>query len=163
MLAGGSRLRVLRAERVPRSNEHTLHHHQQRHDQPSQQNSVPSEWREQYHQRGDRAEQSRPTVLGPVVQKSYAQQVNRDGNRHGRPGADLADLRAARRVIHGDSQAPSHGGNGREDQVVPVPPDERLPRVGEPAMFEARTPNVAIVGGYVVMRLALVAQWRRTR
>ena len=32
---------------------------------------------------------------------------------------------------------------------------------GVPAMFEARAPNVATVGGYVVMRLALVAQWLR--
>ncbi len=32
---------------------------------------------------------------------------------------------------------------------------------GVPAMFETRTPNVATVGGYVVMRLALVAQWLR--
>jgi low temperature requirement protein LtrA len=29
------------------------------------------------------------------------------------------------------------------------------------AMFETHTPNVAAVGGYVVMRLALVAQWLR--
>jgi low temperature requirement protein LtrA len=32
---------------------------------------------------------------------------------------------------------------------------------GVPAMFEARVPNVAVVAGYVVMRLALVAQWLR--
>jgi low temperature requirement protein LtrA len=32
---------------------------------------------------------------------------------------------------------------------------------GIPAMFETRTPNVATVGGYVVMRLALVVQWLR--
>ena len=32
---------------------------------------------------------------------------------------------------------------------------------GVPAMFETRTPNAATVGGYVVMRLALVAQWLR--
>ncbi len=32
---------------------------------------------------------------------------------------------------------------------------------GIPTMFETRTPNVAVVGGYVVMRLALVAQWLR--
>ena len=32
---------------------------------------------------------------------------------------------------------------------------------GIPAMLEARRPNIAIVGGYVVMRLALVAQWLR--
>jgi len=32
---------------------------------------------------------------------------------------------------------------------------------GVPAMFESRAPNVAIVGGYVVMRLALVVQWLR--
>ena len=32
---------------------------------------------------------------------------------------------------------------------------------GVPAMFETRTPNIAIVVGYVVMRLALVAQWLR--
>jgi low temperature requirement protein LtrA len=32
---------------------------------------------------------------------------------------------------------------------------------GVPAMLEARAPNVAIVAGYVVMRLALVAQWLR--
>ena len=32
---------------------------------------------------------------------------------------------------------------------------------GVPAMFEHRVPNVAIVGGYVVMRLALVGQWLR--
>ncbi len=30
-----------------------------------------------------------------------------------------------------------------------------------PAMFESRTPNQATVGGYVVMRLAVVAQWLR--
>ena len=28
-------------------------------------------------------------------------------------------------------------------------------------MFETRTPNIAVVGGYVVMRLALVVQWLR--
>ena len=32
---------------------------------------------------------------------------------------------------------------------------------GVPAMFETRTPNIATVGGYVVMRLAVVAQWLR--
>jgi low temperature requirement protein LtrA len=32
---------------------------------------------------------------------------------------------------------------------------------GVPAMFEARAPNVAVIGGYVVMRLAMVAQWLR--
>jgi low temperature requirement protein LtrA len=32
---------------------------------------------------------------------------------------------------------------------------------GIPTMFEARAPNIAVVGGYVVMRLALVAQWLR--
>ncbi|MGH9312612.1 MAG: low temperature requirement protein A [Vicinamibacterales bacterium] len=32
---------------------------------------------------------------------------------------------------------------------------------GVPAMFETRTPNLATVGGYVVMRLAVVAQWLR--
>ncbi len=32
---------------------------------------------------------------------------------------------------------------------------------GVPTMFETRTPNVATIGGYVVMRLALVAQWLR--
>jgi low temperature requirement protein LtrA len=32
---------------------------------------------------------------------------------------------------------------------------------GVSAMFETHTPNVAAVGGYVVMRLALVAQWLR--
>ena len=32
---------------------------------------------------------------------------------------------------------------------------------GVPAMFETRDPNMAVVGGYVVMRLALVAQWLR--
>jgi len=32
---------------------------------------------------------------------------------------------------------------------------------GVPAMFETRTPNVAVIGGYVVMRLALVVQWLR--
>jgi low temperature requirement protein LtrA len=32
---------------------------------------------------------------------------------------------------------------------------------GIPAMFEARAPNAAVVGGYVVMRLALVVQWLR--
>jgi len=32
---------------------------------------------------------------------------------------------------------------------------------GVPAMFETRTPNGATVGGYVVMRLAVVAQWLR--
>ena len=32
---------------------------------------------------------------------------------------------------------------------------------GITAMFETRTPNIATVGGYVVMRLALVVQWLR--
>jgi low temperature requirement protein LtrA len=32
---------------------------------------------------------------------------------------------------------------------------------GIPAMFETERPNVAVVGGYVVMRLALVTQWLR--
>jgi low temperature requirement protein LtrA len=32
---------------------------------------------------------------------------------------------------------------------------------GVPAMFEARAPNLATIGGYVLMRLALVAQWLR--
>lgn len=32
---------------------------------------------------------------------------------------------------------------------------------GVPAMFETRAPNLATIGGYVVMRLALVAQWLR--
>ena len=32
---------------------------------------------------------------------------------------------------------------------------------GIPAMFESRVPNVAVVAGYVVMRLAMVAQWLR--
>ncbi len=32
---------------------------------------------------------------------------------------------------------------------------------GVPAMFEARTPSVATVGGFVVMRMALVGQWLR--
>src|SRR5450432_1818115 len=32
---------------------------------------------------------------------------------------------------------------------------------GVPAMFETRSPNLATIGGYVVMRLALVAQWLR--
>ncbi len=32
---------------------------------------------------------------------------------------------------------------------------------GVPAMFESRTPNGATVGGYVVMRLAVVGQWLR--
>ena len=32
---------------------------------------------------------------------------------------------------------------------------------GVPAMFESHAPNVATVGGYVVMRLALVGQWLR--
>ena len=32
---------------------------------------------------------------------------------------------------------------------------------GIPTMFETRMPNMAIVGGYVIMRLALVAQWLR--
>ncbi len=32
---------------------------------------------------------------------------------------------------------------------------------GVPAMFETRTPNSATVGGYVVMRRAVVAQWLR--
>ena len=32
---------------------------------------------------------------------------------------------------------------------------------GVPAMFEARTPNMAVLTGYVVMRLAMVAQWLR--
>jgi low temperature requirement protein LtrA len=32
---------------------------------------------------------------------------------------------------------------------------------GIPTMFETRTPNIATVGGYVVMRLALVVQWLR--
>ena len=32
---------------------------------------------------------------------------------------------------------------------------------GVPAMFEARVPNLAVVTGYVVMRLAMVVQWLR--
>jgi low temperature requirement protein LtrA len=32
---------------------------------------------------------------------------------------------------------------------------------GVPAMFESRAPNGAVIGGYVVMRLAMVAQWLR--
>jgi len=32
---------------------------------------------------------------------------------------------------------------------------------GIPAMFESRVPNLATIGGYVVMRLAMVAQWLR--
>jgi low temperature requirement protein LtrA len=36
-----------------------------------------------------------------------------------------------------------------------------LMAAGITAMFETRTPNIAVVGGYVVMRLALVAQWLR--
>jgi low temperature requirement protein LtrA len=32
---------------------------------------------------------------------------------------------------------------------------------GVPAMFETRTPNMATIGGYVVMRLAVVTQWLR--
>ena len=32
---------------------------------------------------------------------------------------------------------------------------------GVPAMFEARVPNLAVVIGYVVMRLAMVVQWLR--
>jgi low temperature requirement protein LtrA len=32
---------------------------------------------------------------------------------------------------------------------------------GVPDMFEARTPNVAVISGYVVMRVALVGQWLR--
>jgi low temperature requirement protein LtrA len=32
---------------------------------------------------------------------------------------------------------------------------------GVPAMFEHRMPNVAVVGGYVVMRMAMVCQWLR--
>src|SRR5688572_10131224 len=32
---------------------------------------------------------------------------------------------------------------------------------GVPAMFENRAPNIATVGGYVVMRLAVVTQWLR--
>jgi low temperature requirement protein LtrA len=36
-----------------------------------------------------------------------------------------------------------------------------LMAAGIPAMFEARQPNIAVVSGYVVMRLALVAQWLR--
>ena len=32
---------------------------------------------------------------------------------------------------------------------------------GIPAMFESRTPNLAVIGGYVVMRMAMVAQWLR--
>jgi low temperature requirement protein LtrA len=32
---------------------------------------------------------------------------------------------------------------------------------GVPSMFEARAPNGAVVAGYVVMRLAMVAQWLR--
>ena len=32
---------------------------------------------------------------------------------------------------------------------------------GIPAMFESRLPNVAVVAGYVIMRLAMVAQWLR--
>jgi low temperature requirement protein LtrA len=32
---------------------------------------------------------------------------------------------------------------------------------GITSMFETRTPNIAVVGGYVIMRLALVVQWLR--
>ena len=32
---------------------------------------------------------------------------------------------------------------------------------GVPAMLESRTPNLAVVAGYVIMRMALVAQWLR--
>jgi low temperature requirement protein LtrA len=32
---------------------------------------------------------------------------------------------------------------------------------GIPSMFESRVPNLAIVGGYVVMRMAMVVQWLR--
>ena len=32
---------------------------------------------------------------------------------------------------------------------------------GIPAMFESRVPNLATIGGYVVMRMAMVAQWLR--
>ena len=32
---------------------------------------------------------------------------------------------------------------------------------GVPAMFEARAPNLAVVAGYLVMRLAMVVQWLR--
>jgi len=32
---------------------------------------------------------------------------------------------------------------------------------GIPAMFESRVPNLAVVGGYVVMRVAMVVQWLR--
>jgi low temperature requirement protein LtrA len=32
---------------------------------------------------------------------------------------------------------------------------------GVPTMFESRTPNLTVITGYVVMRLALVAQWLR--
>jgi low temperature requirement protein LtrA len=32
---------------------------------------------------------------------------------------------------------------------------------GVPAMFDARAPNLATIGGYVLMRLAMVAQWLR--
>jgi len=32
---------------------------------------------------------------------------------------------------------------------------------GVPTMLESRTPNLAVVAGYVIMRLALVAQWLR--
>src|SRR5262245_5976352 len=36
-----------------------------------------------------------------------------------------------------------------------------LMAAGITAMFETRTPNIAVVSGYVVMRLALVVQWLR--
>ena len=32
---------------------------------------------------------------------------------------------------------------------------------GIPAMFESRVPNLAVIGGYVVMRMAMVVQWLR--
>jgi low temperature requirement protein LtrA len=32
---------------------------------------------------------------------------------------------------------------------------------GVPAMFEAQAPNLAILGGYILMRLALIVQWLR--
>jgi low temperature requirement protein LtrA len=32
---------------------------------------------------------------------------------------------------------------------------------GIPAMFESRMPNLAVIGGYVVMRMAMVVQWLR--
>lgn len=92
---------------------------------------MTGERREQHDDRRYWAQQPGLTILRPVVKKPEAQQVDCDGNGHGCAGADGADLRVVRRLIHGDGQPRPHGGRGREDQVVSVAPDDGLAQAGE--------------------------------